>query len=167
MSCGIGHRKDSHLALLWLWHRPAASADSTSSLGNSICHKCGRKKKKKPEKNGWSWQEVRVLVKQGFFGIWNGYTAMKLGGKDFKTSSLQLAAAIRYCFENGWWYPWVWYSSKIQLLNDAVMYLKPHLQWPPSSTLDAWTIVTLIFEWSYMSSVDTEGWRDGWIMTPN
>ena len=26
MSCGAGHRHGSDLALLWLWHRPAAVA---------------------------------------------------------------------------------------------------------------------------------------------
>ena len=26
MSCGIGQRRGSDLALLWLWHRPAATA---------------------------------------------------------------------------------------------------------------------------------------------
>ena len=26
MSCGLGHRCGSDLALLWLWHRPAATA---------------------------------------------------------------------------------------------------------------------------------------------
>ena len=26
MSCGVGHRRGSDLALLWLWHRPAAIA---------------------------------------------------------------------------------------------------------------------------------------------
>ena len=26
MSCGIGHRQGSDLALLWLWRRPAAGA---------------------------------------------------------------------------------------------------------------------------------------------
>ena len=26
MSCGIGHRRGSDLALLWLWHRPEATA---------------------------------------------------------------------------------------------------------------------------------------------
>ena len=26
MSCGIGHRRGSDLALLWLWRRPAATA---------------------------------------------------------------------------------------------------------------------------------------------
>ena len=26
MSCGVGRRRGSHPALLWLWHRPAAIA---------------------------------------------------------------------------------------------------------------------------------------------
>ena len=26
MSCGVGHRRGSDLALLWLWHRPVAAA---------------------------------------------------------------------------------------------------------------------------------------------
>ena len=26
MSCGVGHRCGSNLALLWLWHRPVATA---------------------------------------------------------------------------------------------------------------------------------------------
>ena len=26
MSCGIGHRRDSDPMLLWLWHRPEATA---------------------------------------------------------------------------------------------------------------------------------------------
>ena len=38
------------LALLWLWHRSAAAANSTPSLGTSICHRCSHKKKKKVNK---------------------------------------------------------------------------------------------------------------------
>ena len=26
MNCGVGHRCGSDMALLWLWHRPAATA---------------------------------------------------------------------------------------------------------------------------------------------
>ena len=26
MNCGVGHRLGSDLALLWLWHRPVATA---------------------------------------------------------------------------------------------------------------------------------------------
>ena len=37
-SCGVGHRLGSDAALLWLWHRPVATApDVTPSLGTSIC----------------------------------------------------------------------------------------------------------------------------------
>ena len=34
------------LALLWLWHRPAATADSSPSLGISMCCMCNPKKQK-------------------------------------------------------------------------------------------------------------------------
>ena len=29
---------------------------------------------------------------------------------DSEAIRLQLAAASRYYFENGWWYPWIWYN---------------------------------------------------------
>ena len=48
MSCGVGHRHGSDLALMWLWHMPAAVAPI--SLGTSICHGCGPKKTKKKKK---------------------------------------------------------------------------------------------------------------------
>ena len=53
MSCGVGHRDSSDLALLWLCHRPAAAAlIGLPSLGTFIC--CGRgpkkdKKQKQPQ----------------------------------------------------------------------------------------------------------------------
>ena len=48
INCGAGHICGSDLVLLWLWHRAVAIApDSTPSLGTSICHKSGPKKKKK------------------------------------------------------------------------------------------------------------------------
>ena len=34
MSCGVGHRCGSDPALLWLWCRPAATADSTPKPRN-------------------------------------------------------------------------------------------------------------------------------------
>ena len=40
-ACGVGHRNDSALALLWLWHRPTVTAlILTPSLGTSMCRKC-------------------------------------------------------------------------------------------------------------------------------
>ena len=48
MSCGIGHRHGSDLALLWLWHRPAAAApNSTPSLGTSYATGAALKRKEK------------------------------------------------------------------------------------------------------------------------
>ena len=48
LSCDVGHRSGSDLALLWLWHRPGATApiDFTPSLGTSICCGCSPEKKK-------------------------------------------------------------------------------------------------------------------------
>ena len=37
VSCGVGCRCGLDPVLLWLWHRPAAIADLTPSLGTSIC----------------------------------------------------------------------------------------------------------------------------------
>ena len=49
MSCGVGHRYSSDLALLWLWCRPAAVAPiGPPSLGTSICHRYGPKKTNDP-----------------------------------------------------------------------------------------------------------------------
>ena len=50
MSCGFRGRSGLDLALLCLWHRPAAAAPhSTSGLGTSTCCRCGPKNtKKKP-----------------------------------------------------------------------------------------------------------------------
>ena len=45
--CGVGRRHSLDPALLWLWCRLAAAADSTSSLGTSICRRCSPKKQKK------------------------------------------------------------------------------------------------------------------------
>ena len=43
------------LALLWLWRRPAAVAPFDSSLGTSICHGCGPKKRP-------NWQAYRTNI---------------------------------------------------------------------------------------------------------
>ena len=43
VSCGVGPRSSLDLELLWLWHRPVA----TAPIGTSICCGCGPKKEKK------------------------------------------------------------------------------------------------------------------------
>ena len=46
VSCDVGGRDGSDLALLWLWCQPAAAAlIRTLSLGASVCLGCGPKKK--------------------------------------------------------------------------------------------------------------------------
>lgn len=47
----------------------------------------------------WSWQEVRMLVKQGLVGVRN-VCIVRRG--DLEIIRLQLAVASRYCLENGW-----------------------------------------------------------------
>ena len=53
MTCGVGCRCGSDLALLWLWRRPAAVAliRQTLSLGTSIGRECGPEKPK--PQNNW------------------------------------------------------------------------------------------------------------------
>ena len=47
VSCGVGCRRSSDPALLWLWRGPAYSSNSTPSLGTSICRgSCPRSSKK-------------------------------------------------------------------------------------------------------------------------
>ena len=44
MSCGVGHRCGSYLALLRLWCRRSCSSGSAPSLGTSKCRRCSPKK---------------------------------------------------------------------------------------------------------------------------
>ena len=56
MSCGVGHRRSSDPALLWLWHRPVATApirplawEPPYDVGAAL-EKAKRPKKKKKKK---------------------------------------------------------------------------------------------------------------------
>ena len=50
MNCGVGHSRGLDPVLLWLWCGSAAVAlIQPPSLGISICHTCGPKKKKKKD----------------------------------------------------------------------------------------------------------------------
>ena len=57
VSCGVGHRRGSDLALLWLWHRPVATAlirplawEPPYALGAAVRGQKTRKKKKRRER---------------------------------------------------------------------------------------------------------------------
>ena len=49
MSCGVGHRSGSTLALLWLWHRPVAAA-LTGPLAWELPYAMGTVLKRQKEK---------------------------------------------------------------------------------------------------------------------
>ena len=64
MSCGGGHRRGSHLALLW--HRPEATAliqplawEPPYASGLALnAHTHQKKKKKKKKKKVWEWRTL-------------------------------------------------------------------------------------------------------------
>ena len=54
MSCGVGHRHSADLALLWLWHRQAATAPFRPLAGElpyatGVAEKEGRREGRKKE----------------------------------------------------------------------------------------------------------------------
>ena len=59
MSCGVGRRRSSDLALLWLWHRPVATApikplawEPPYATGAALKRTKDKKKKKERKENG-------------------------------------------------------------------------------------------------------------------
>ena len=76
MSCGVGCRCSSDPVLLWLWHRPAATApNSAPSLGTSICRRSGPRKGRKTQNQ--KKRQKKNHMKQKFplwysrLGIWH------------------------------------------------------------------------------------------------
>ena len=61
MSCGIGCRQGLDLLLLWLWHRPAATAPIWPSLETSICYWCGPERTKKTKTQKLKNKKTREL----------------------------------------------------------------------------------------------------------
>ena len=64
VSCGVGHRLDSDLALLWFWHRPAATGpirplawEPPYATGSALEKAKKTKKKKKKERKFWEQQQ--------------------------------------------------------------------------------------------------------------
>ena len=75
MSCGVGHSRSLDPALLWLWHRPAATAPIRPLAWELPCAagaaqemaKRQKKKKKKEEESkvgkmtGWQYLSISTL----------------------------------------------------------------------------------------------------------
>ena len=62
MSCGVGGRHTSDLALLWLWHRPAAVASIGPLAREPPCAAGEAQKKKKKKKNKNKNKKTTVIV---------------------------------------------------------------------------------------------------------
>ena len=68
MSCGVGCRCGSDLALMWLWHRPGATA-SSQPLAWGPPYATGaalkkRQKKRTAQAESWSILKVRLQEKE-------------------------------------------------------------------------------------------------------
>ena len=69
MSCGVGCRHSSDLAMLWLWGRPVPIAPVQPLA--SICRECGPKKtkKKKKKKERKKEKEMNEVMNQPPFSM--------------------------------------------------------------------------------------------------
>ena len=70
MSCGVGHRRGSYPALLWLWHRLVATAPIGSLVWEppyvaGVALKSKKKKKKKKREKG----KKKTRAKDKFFSL--------------------------------------------------------------------------------------------------
>ena len=64
MSCGVGHRRSSNPALLWLWAQAGSySSDQTPSLGTYICRGSSPRKGKKKKKKRPQTQEGKPKIR--------------------------------------------------------------------------------------------------------
>ena len=69
MSCGVGRRRGSDLALLWLWRRPAATAPKPLAWEPpyAVCaalEKDQKKRKKKKKRDKSTSLDVKVLAQR-------------------------------------------------------------------------------------------------------
>ena len=64
MSCGVGHRRGSNLALLWLWHSPVATAP-IGPLAWKPLHAIGGALKRTKDKKNKTKQNKTKNAKEG------------------------------------------------------------------------------------------------------
>ena len=66
MSCGVGHKLGSDSELLWLWHRPEATAPMKSLAWEPPCAVGAALKDKKKKKNFFQYNiSGKILLSQG------------------------------------------------------------------------------------------------------
>ena len=74
LSCGVGHRRGSNLAWLWLWCRPAATWEPPYAVGAALKRQKTKKKKKKKKFGNLVHYYSRVR------GEPKAYSVLTLGG---------------------------------------------------------------------------------------
>ena len=62
MSCGVGHKYDSDLVLLWLWYRPAVAALIWPLAWEPLALKRQKKKKNMMISVVWGCGEIDILI---------------------------------------------------------------------------------------------------------
>ena len=122
--CGLG-------LVLWLWHRPAATADLTPSLGTSICHGCSPKKTKKKKRKS-------VIVYTQHTGILFGY---EKEGNSFATTWIALEGFMLIKISqrktnNIWSYSYI-KSKKAKLRSESRIF--PPRIWGVGEMVRSWS----------------------------
>ena len=93
----------------------------------------------------WNCQEVKVLFKQGFWGLKCLHS--------YKGGTWDCKVVAGSCWLILFW-EWLMVSlshaiQKIQILSDAGVFVKPHIQWSFLSILGAWNTVNFLFLYAF------------------
>ena len=105
MSCGVEHRCDSDLTLLWLWYRPVATAQFRPLAWEPPCATVSQTKKKKDKKK--KEKELGVPIRVQWKWIWLG--TMRLC---FRSLASLSGLRIWHCCEL-WYRSQTWLGSRI------------------------------------------------------